>query len=246
MENKILEYYYTLNFNSQLVTEMMKSRQLMPLLQNGFGNKLPREVAKSLTKADLNEADLSYLEHCIINSDVQLDKIKPMHFPDFARQGLTYKEQWSRALKTANIGLNSAWNLIEAFDLEEHKKQQLQGDSAKVNQERIDALVTILNEKIDVLKKMTETPKKSKYRYSDLWMNNFRWAINLCGYRNRGGVTENQRRKSLEIGVFRIGNVDPIIEYLKWLVEVNEDDNRFKPAIERWRSDITWLESFDK
>lgn len=246
MENKILEYYYSLNFNSKLVTEMRNSKQLMPLLQNGFGNKLPREIAKSLTKADLNEDDLTYLEQCIINSDVQLDKIKPMYFPDFNRQGLTYKEQWNRALKAANIGLNSAWNLIEAFDLEEHKKQQLQSDSTKVSQERIDALVRILNEKIDVLKKMTETPKKSKFRYSELWMNNFRWAINLCGYRNREGVTENQRRKNLEIGVFRIGNADPIIEYLKWLVEVNENDYRYKPAIERWKSDITWLEDFKK
>lgn len=245
MENKILEYYYTLNLNYQLVTEMRKSKELMPLLQNGFGYKLPREVAKSLTKADLNEDDLTYLEQCIINSDIQLDKIKPMHFPDFARQGLTYEEQWNRALKTADIGLNSAWNLIESFDLEEHNKQQLEDNSVKVNQERIDALIKILNEKIEVIEKMTDTPMKSKYKYSDLWLNNFRWAINLCGYRNREGVTEEQRKKSLGIGVFRIGSADPIIEYLKWLVEVNENDYRFKPAIERWKSDITWLENFE-
>jgi hypothetical protein len=77
-------------------------------------------------------------------------------------------------------------------------------------------------------------------------LNNFRWAINLCGYRNRIGVTEEKRRKSLEIGVFRIGNADPIIEYLEWLVEINEDDHRFKPAIERWKSDITWLQNSEK
>jgi hypothetical protein len=246
MGNKILEYYYTLNFNGQLVSEMRTSKQLMPLLQNGFGYKLPREIAKALTKTNLKEADLTYLEDCIINSDLQLDKIKPMHFPDFARHGLTYKEQWNRALKAANIGLNSAWNLIESFDLEEHRMQQLNNNSAKVNQERLDTLVKILNEKIEVLKKITDSPKKSKYRYSNLWLNNFRWAINLCGYRNRIGVTEEKRRKSLEIGVFRIGNADPIIEYLEWLVEINEDDHRFKPAIERWKSDITWLQNSEK
>lgn len=246
MENKILEYYYTLNFNKQLVKAMMISKQLMPLLQNGFGYKLPREVAKALTKTDINDTDLSYLEQCIINSDVQLDKIKPIYFPDFDRQGLTYKEQWDRAIKAANIGLNSAWNMIESFNLEEHKKQQLQKKSAKVKQERIDALVKILDEKIAAIKKMTDTPKKSKYKYSDLWLNNFRWAINLCGYRNRGGVTEKQRRKSLEIGVFRIGNPDPIIEYLRWLVEVNENDYKFKPAVDRWRSDIKWLKNSKK
>ena len=122
----------------------------------------------------------------------------------------------------------------------------MENNSAKVNQERIDALIKVVTEKIDVIKKMTDSPKKSKYKYSDLWLNNFRWAINLCGYRNREGVTEKQRRKSLGIGVFRIGSADPIIEYLKWLVEVNEDDYRFKSARERWRSDINWLENFEK
>jgi hypothetical protein len=241
MKNKVLEYYHTLDITKELFFEMIKSKKLMRLLQNGYGNRLPNQIAKVLASKKVNENDLTYLEECIINSDSQLDKIKPVHFPDFPRLGLNYKEQFQRAIATANIGLNSAWSLIESFDLEQHKRHQLMNESKKLSQERFDALVKTLDDKIDELGKMTHSSNKSQYRFSELWMNNYRWAINLCGYRNRDGITEEHRRKSLEVGVYRIGSVEPIIEYIQWLIEINESDSRFKRAIVRWRSDIKWL-----
>jgi len=215
----------------------LQERTLINVIQSRITKECIGEIENYLGQ-DLNKDDYSTLRLKIDQLNGVIDHIE-YHFP-WQSAGTGIKTSYSRAIKQSRNALSLLEQKVNVVE-----ENHFNFESKSPVRERLDQALTriesIVNQISTKTNQITPTIDQTQYEFGNLWMGNFTWLKNLCGYQNRHYDTERFRRDSLIRGVRRIGKHQVLIEYLDWLTKVNEANSLMSGAIRRWKEDRDWL-----
>ena len=242
MDTPIIDRVCAEKIDREWCASLLSERTLISFIQTRVGKKCVEEI-DGLLEEDLTEDEYSSLRKKIDLLSHTLDSIDKI-FP-WTSVSQIIKESYSRAISQSRNSLSLVEQNVNSS--EEYSYYQKTSVS---NSKRLDQMLTELENKTNSILREIEdnraTQIEIQYEYSNLWIGNFTWLKNLCGYQNRYFDKENYRRDKLLLGVKRIGKYEVITEYLDWLTKVNNDNQLMRNAIIRWEEDRRWLEERNK
>lgn len=222
-------------YNSTWLNDVLSSRSLISYIQKEIGQNCIDEILSNLQRID-DPNEFDDLRERVIQLNEILENIEDLFLGLMV--GKEIKKAFHQSIRQAKNLLSQAEqkiNVSEEYFLNSQKKSE--------NVRVLEEMIAEIKSKADAIIGKLDEEGENEFEFSNIWLGNFSWLRNLCGYQNRFSDSDEFRRQKLILGVKRIGKYQVIEEYLKWLTLINRQQPIMQGAIERWESDRKWLEN---
>ena len=226
-----LNFLANLELDESKVVEYISRDVLLKILLQTYRKDLPNLIEYDLSTKLFSEDYIIHLEKVVVdNAELQLQNVMKFHtYNDSVRiQQLQY------AVEVAQIGVVLArarilrYNPTDFEDIDNIDVGNFTNELGFWSKYK--------------MRRIKETLKH--HQYSHIWNNQPHWLAKWCGYFNRKEIEDDSRKSRLKEGVLRLGNHEPIVEFLEWMIYINELDTLFIDVSKRWQADIDWLNGY--
>jgi hypothetical protein len=226
-----IRFLADLELNKGKVQEYIERKVLMKILRQTYRYDLPNLIETDLSNKVFSEDYIIHLEKVVIdNAELQLVNVMKFHTYD----NPIAIQQLQHAVEVAQIGVDLARARVLRYNPTDLK------DIFNIDAGDFTNELGFWSQY-----KMTRIKHKlPHHKFSNIWNHQPHWLAHWCGYFNRKEINEEIRKLTLREGVLRLGNHKPIVEFLEWMIYINELDTLFIDVSKRWQADIDWLNEY--